>query len=471
VPKEKEIYRPELIEIPERKTSKEERTMSYVNVIIFTLALAGIGILSFIVPHKKISEIEKRRLTPIPHFTTQNLFSGHFTDSLDLYYADNFPLRDTFVGLTAYLEDFYGFRYNDVKIYNVAKKNLPTLNATTTLALVDTAKVIPDSSIVDTSLNEGHNLSAVVIFHEKAYQIFGGTKHSAKIYAGMINTYQQTLGDSVHVFCVVPPTSTDFYLPSKYKGNGNPEQRFANNVFADLEPEVKPVDAWSEIDKHLGEYLYFYTDHHWNGRGAYYAYRAFCQSAGYTPYELSQFTRRMNKGFLGSLYAMTQDNRLKENKDSVEMFMPQIRTETYYFGDNLKKPVKTWLFAIHSYSYSAFLGGDHPLMRIDMPDNHTGRKILVIKDSYGNAFAPYLTLHYDQVYIVDYRYFKHNIADLVRENKITDIIFAHNSFAANNPYTTWKDLQLLTTKYKYEPPVKKDSTTTQVTITAHKGTE
>jgi hypothetical protein len=468
----KEIEKPrkELIELPEKEMSRGERAMSYTNAIVFVLVLVSGGVFSLMVPRKEISQIENRRLTSLPQFSIESLFAGHYTDSLDLYYSDNFPLRDTLVHFASTLQDNYGFRYNDVKIYNVAKTNTPAQSAKSVSSLItDSTKLTPDSSLVDTSLGDGHNLSSVVIFHEKAYQIFGGTKHSAKIYGNMINKYQRTLGDSVNVFVMVPPTSTDFYLPSKYKGKGNPEQRFANNVFANLLPQVKRVDAWSEINQHLDEYLYFYTDHHWNGRGAYYAYRAFCQSAGFVPYELNQFTRKMNKGFLGSLYAMTQDSRLKDSKDSVEMFIPPVTTQSYYFNDNLKKPFKTWLFAVKSYSYSAFLGGDHPLMRVDVPANQTGRKILVIKDSYGNAFAPYLTLHYDQVYIVDYRYFRHNIADLVRENKITDIIFAHNSFAANNPYTTYKDNQLLTSKFLPQPAVKKDSTTTVAPPAEQKG--
>lgn len=431
--------------------------MSYANVIVFFILLVAGGVLSFALPKKNISTAENRKLTHLPRISQESFFAGHLTDSLDLYYADNFPFRDSFVNLAATVTDAYGIRVNDVKIYNIAKKENPVQPAITTPVAGDTVvAAVPDSSLVDTSLADGYTPQSVVIFHDKAYQVFGGTQHSAKKYAAMINTYKETLGDSVNVFCLIPPTSTDFYLPSKYKGKGNPEQRFASNVFSNLAANVKSVDAWSEINQHIDEYLYFYTDHHWTGRGAYYAYRAFCQSAGFMPYELNQFTRKINKGFLGSLYAMTQDKRLQENKDSVEFFLLPIKTETY--ADNLKKPTKTFLFAQKSYSYSVFISGDRPLTRIDT-DNKTGKKILIIKDSYGNAISPYFALHYDQVFIVDYRYFNQSIENLVKENKITDVIFVHNSFSANNPYTAWKDLQMLNGKTKKgQQTAPKDST-------------
>jgi hypothetical protein len=455
--KEVKINR-EPIEIPNRKIDGKTRIMSYVNAVVFFLFLAVGGVLSLVWPQHKISKVENRKLTPLPHFSKESFFKGHYTDSLDLYYADNFPFRDSLVNVAATLSELYGLRVNDVKIYNIAKKDKPSTKQDGLVAALDTNKLIPDSSIVDTSLADGFTPQSVVIFHGKAYQIFGGSKHSAKKYAAMINKYKETLGDSVNVFCLVPPTSTDFYLPSKYKGKGNPEQRFATNVASYLNTNVKSVDAWSELNKHIDEYLYFYTDHHWTGRGAYYGYRAFCESAGFVPYELNQFTRKMNKGFLGSLYAMTQDKRLKENKDSVEMFILPIKTQVYAYSDNLKKTTKTFLFSQKAFSYSAFLGGDHPLMKV-VTENKTGRKALLMKDSYGNAIAPYFALHYDEVYIIDYRYFTSSVAKLVKENNITDIVFLHNSFAANNPFTAWKDLKLLNGDFKPKaPPIAKDTT-------------
>ena len=56
---------------------------------------------------------------------------------------------------------------------------------------------------------------------------------------------------------------------------------------------------------------------------------------------------------------------------------------------------------------------------------------MVIKESFGNAFAPFLLSHYEQVFVVDLRYFQTSLVDLVVENDIDDVIFINNIFAAN----------------------------------------
>ena len=74
-------------------------------------------------------------------------------------------------------------------------------------------------------------------------------------------------------------------------------------------------------------------------------------------------------------------------------------------------------------------------------------------------FSPFLSLHFSEVYVVDYRYFKANIVDLIRENKITDLIFAHSSLIMNRRYTISREKTILG-KYRYnikKDTIKKDS--------------
>ncbi len=55
----------------------------------------------------------------------------------------------------------------------------------------------------------------------------------------------------------------------------------------------------------------------------------------------------------------------------------------------------------------------------------------MVKESYGNAFAPFLIPHYSEVYVVDLRYFNNNLINFVNENEINDVVFINNVFAAN----------------------------------------
>ena len=76
--------------------------------------------------------------------------------------------------------------------------------------------------------------------------------------------------------------------------------------------------------------------------------------------------------------------------------------------------------------YSAFIAGDQPFSVIDNPNISDGTSCVLIKESYGNAFAPFLTDHYDKVYIVDYRYYKDDLTAFVKDNNVTDVIFLNN---------------------------------------------
>ena len=79
--------------------------------------------------------------------------------------------------------------------------------------------------------------------------------------------------------------------------------------------------------------------------------------------------------------------------DSLESFRLPIQTETYRFtsGDLVDSVLSSVVVATPN--YTTFLGGDHPLIRIET-EIENGRRGLVIKDSYGNAVCPFIAMHY-----------------------------------------------------------------------------
>jgi hypothetical protein len=48
----------------------------------------------------------------------------------------------------------------------------------------------------------------------------------------------------------------------------------------------------------------------------------------------------------------------------------------------------------------------------------------------GNAFSVFLVSHYEEIYVLDFRYSEHNILNLIRENEINDLIFAVGMYGA-----------------------------------------
>ena len=56
---------------------------------------------------------------------------------------------------------------------------------------------------------------------------------------------------------------------------------------------------------------------------------------------------------------------------------------------------------------------------------------MIIKESYGNAVVPFLTESYENVYVVDYRYYKGTISELVDQNGIDTVVFINNMSATS----------------------------------------
>lgn len=52
--------------------------------------------------------------------------------------------------------------------------------------------------------------------------------------------------------------------------------------------------------------------------------------------------------------------------------------------------------------------------------------MLVIKESFGNAMVPFLVENFENVYVVDYRYYKNTISELVDEMNIENVVFVNN---------------------------------------------
>ena len=92
-------------------------------------------------------------------------------------------------------------------------------------------------------------------------------------------------------------------------------------VYNNYSAEVKGVDVYDALSLHKLEYLYFNTDHHWTGLGAYYAYTKFAEEAGFTPVAQEDMEKKSIPGLLGLLYDITQEPVLEQNPDSVEYFI------------------------------------------------------------------------------------------------------------------------------------------------------
>ena len=250
----------------------------------------------------------------------------------------------------------------------------------------------------------------------------------------MINHTYDVLGGQADVYSVIAPISSGIMLdPSLVSAFGASDQREAINYINSLmEDGVHALNVFDNMKKHNAEYIYFRTDHHWTALGAYYAYEEFAREKGVVPHSLDQFEQREYPGFLGTFYSSSRSDALAGTPDTVTAYVPMgTNSMTMTTADGT---VMDWYIIASTAKagagdkYLCFSGGDQPYAEVHNPQITDGSSCVVIKDSFGNAFIPFLVDHYEYVYWIDFRYYEGTLTDLVTEKGIDDIIYCMNIY-------------------------------------------
>lgn len=285
--------------------------------------------------------------------------------------------------------------------------------------------------------NQGGEMSGSVLVLDdgRAIDLYGGGYERGQNYAETLNQLKTLVGDQVNVFSLVAPTAVSFYLPDdlSYMAGSEWDNIDHLNSFFD---GIIPVDAYTELSKHVNEDIYFRTDHHWQPLGAYYAAQAFANIAQVPFAPLSDYETIAMEGYVGTMYGYSNENQLvKNNPDVFTYYKPKNEYTVTYYTQSLTDPYEAGLFLksledtpVVSW-YLVFMGGDDEVAHVHT-DIANGRKLVIVKDSYGNAVVPCLTNSFEDIWVVDMRYFEGSISQLVKDEGLTDVLFCMNSFSA-----------------------------------------
>lgn len=179
-------------------------------------------------------------------------------------------------------------------------------------------------------------------------------------------------------------------------------------------------------------YIYYKTDHHWTTLGAFYAYEQWCHQNSSTVNILDYKIKTVTQSFKGSLYSKV----LNKNsiKDSIEIFDDRALKSysVYYnFGRSNNNSVYNYEKLNNKDKYQVFFGGSHPEIKIET-ENKNGKHLLVLKDSYANAFIPFLIKEYESICVIDLRYFNSDLKSYISDNTISDILMLYNIMNFSN---------------------------------------
>ena len=434
-----------------------KKLITIVSFAVIFIILSAFGLCSLFDKDEAISEAENRTLAQKPSFSLTSYFSGEYTKLFEEYYNDQFPARNALVKLSNKIEAFYSsLRVGDGAtiiqsqggvgegealsrpVETDTKENssntVDTTDSPTNSS--DSQSTKPENAVsVDDDVKETvYSAQYVILLNNRAMEMYSNNYKKIDGYIDTLNRLKKGLPDT-KVYCLLAPTSIEFYAPKKYN-NSNSKSQYQGIEYAYSKlKDITPIDAYSAIAPHTDEYLYFRTDHHWTARGAYYAYTAFSKVAKFDPVDIKSLETGVLKPFTGSLFRATQSTVLEKNPDYLEYFVPKTTTTAIAANDAaMKESYKIKVINTNittSNKYLAFVEGDHPVVKIttDTPGN---RSILIIKESYGNAFVPWLCNNYKEIYVIDPRKLTVDISSFVKSNFIQEVMFLNYMFIPTN---------------------------------------
>ena len=386
--------------------------MRKIYTILSVLVLCGLlltGLVSIFDTDAVYSDLERRKLKTAPKLTLSGLLDGSFFDDYALYFADTFPSREALMADNVTLNGFYYFG-------GLSDQDEASLILDFSSNGANQGEALPEDKPTESTPSEtepepsAEQLGSVLLVGDSAFDVPTANGDMILRYAAAVTGIADTLGSDVKTYCMPVPNSAEFYTPEQYHSGATSQAEMFRLCRENLGANVTYVDAYSVLEAHQEEYLYFRTDHHWTQLGAFYAYTAFCDAADRLPDNPVRFQRGQWEGFVGSMFTYAanypQAQILKENPDTVYYWKPYVDYSCYYYSDTgLSDPYPIGVISVVGETitnkYLTFMGGDHPVTVVET--DREGPCILVIKESYGNALISWLTGHYSRIILIDPR--------------------------------------------------------------------
>lgn len=337
--------------------------------ILFCGFLFGMAAGYVLLPKRDFSEMEKRYLAETPKFGWKTVFSGEWSRQAEDYLTDHVPGRDLYVGINAYMELLAGRQ-----------------------------------KLKDVWLEEGKLLEAPVATDE------GAIARNMKA----INTLAESTGQEVHVM-VVPSAGWAAGV------EGYTDEETLDVIYGAAGEKTRIV-AVEDLYRGRPE-LYYDTDHHWTSRGAYDGYKAFTEAVGREARAAEDFTVTVAENFQGSTYSrsalwLTPAETIELWEGSEKLTVTNGETEGVHEGIFYRERLK------EADKYTVFLDGNHSIVRVTNPKKEG--KLLVIRDSYSNCLGGFLAESYGEVVLIDLRYYRQAVSELVKQENFDDILVCYS---------------------------------------------
>ncbi|MDD7669180.1 MAG: DHHW family protein [Agathobacter sp.] len=365
-------------------------------IIVFIGFFVLISGTSLIIKDREFSPNENRYLAETPELSWDNILSGKFQDGLEDYLRDQVCFRDGWITVKTGIQKACGD--TDIGGAYVGKDGY------------DFEKITPED--VDEKQVD-RNIKAVEDYFMTASETIDKQKLS---------------------FLLVP--TSGLVMQEKLPKNARlfDQAKYIDQVQKAMK-DYNFVDVRDTLMDHNDEYIYYKTDHHWTSAGACLAYDVWSErTGGEAETEDGLVKNVVSDKFRGSLYSkiLDADSAYDEiwtyglqkddafgSKDCTVTIDEKQQLDSIYDDEMLQKKDK----------YAYFLSGNYGQVHIQnqkAASKAKGKNILIIKDSFANSFVPFATQDYENIYMVDLRYYNGDMKSYLQEHNITDVLVLYN---------------------------------------------
>lgn len=378
--------------IERQRKQRMRRQADNILAIVFLICVGFFIVANILTEDKTVSEEENRTLAGRPVLSVSRVLSGTYMERYEDYVSDQFVGRSMWRNLYISLREIGGSREENGVILGEGSQLMETI-------------AVPDEDMLNRNIK--------------------GINEFALNHAD-IQTYMLLVPDSAAILSdLLPPYVT---VENQFE--------LLDSVQDNMADSINWIDAVSALQSHAEEKIYYKTDHHWTSLGAYYVFLNAAGQMGLKgdftdAYDIYPVTSDFN-GVLSSTSGFCQDER-----EEIEVYIPKrnsVFVAVNYVEDQKKR---TSLYDTSKLDtkdkYAVFLGGNYSLVDIKTSSLHE-KKLLLVKDSFANSFIPFLVPFYQEIIVVDPRYYAGTMEEIVEIYAVTDALFLYsgNTFFQDN---------------------------------------
>ena len=346
---------------------------------LFCSFLGGMLVISTILPDQDFSELENRYLQKAPVFSWKNIQDGKFMSDAEDYVSDHLLGRDLWVSMKSWCERLTGKQENN-GVYFADEGTL--INRVTA----------PDMSVLEKNM-------------------------------GYVDKLVENLNVPVHFGLI--PSAAEVWSERLPEGAPTADERSIIEHLYGI-TDAAPLPLLEKLEEHADEDIYYRTDHHWTSLGAYYGYQVIAEALGMTATELETLTPvTVTEEFNGTIFSSSGVRWLEA--DSIQTYIPDegMKVINYFDGTPTEGSLYAPEYLEKKDKYSYFLGGVQPLCTIET-EHADGPKLLLIRDSYSDSLAPFLTENFSEIHLWDLRFNSRSIQQYVEEEEIDQVVVLYS---------------------------------------------